>query len=639
LNNYETTIELIVVSLFKINKRKMKIFVTTLGVLLSILSFGQESYKVSIDLTKTSNDQVPVSITVPSISSDVVEYHMAKVVPGTYSISDFGRFVTDFKAFDKKGKELKVTVMGSGKNIYRIEDANKLTTITYNVHDTFDKAPGYDKNIVFEPGGTNIEAEKDVFLMNTFGFIGYIDGMKFNPYEVSVKHKETIYGATSLTRKSATADMDVFTAQNFNFLADAPIMYSVPDTVTREIAGAKIIVSVYSPNGKIGAKDVMDNIYDLMVAQSNYLGGKLPVDRYAYLIYLMDYNSLSGAMGALEHSYSSLYTLPEGSAEQLAQTVRDVAAHEFFHIVTPLSIHSEEIHDFNYIDPKMSEHLWLYEGVTEYSSMHVQVRYGLYDQDKFLSEVKQKLQVADQFPGNVSFTEMSRRILEPKFEKMYTNVYYKGALIGMCLDLHLLKHSNGTKDLQWLMRQLSKEYGINKAFKDSELFSKIEELTYPEIGMFLRNHVGGDKDLPIAQVLEWAGISYVAEKKVTQISLGKIGIGVNDKQELVISNTSSMNEFGKLMGYQKDDVMVSLNGKEVNLTTVQSILDDYSANTKSGDKVVMVVRRTVDGQEKEVTLSAEAIGVEVMEKHFLEYMSNPTPDQTKIRNLWLSVNQ
>jgi predicted metalloprotease with PDZ domain len=44
----------------------------------------------------------------------------------------------------------------------------------------------------------------------------------------------------------------------------------------------------------------------------------------------------------------------------------DVVSHEFFHIVTPLSIHSKEIQDFDYNDPKMSEHLWMYEGVTEY---------------------------------------------------------------------------------------------------------------------------------------------------------------------------------------------------------------------------------------------------------------------------------
>jgi predicted metalloprotease with PDZ domain len=45
--------------------------------------------------------------------------------------------------------------------------------------------------------------------------------------------------------------------------------------------------------------------------------------------------------------------------------MKDVVSHEFFHIVTPLTIHSKEIHYFDYNSPKMSN-LWMYEGVTEY---------------------------------------------------------------------------------------------------------------------------------------------------------------------------------------------------------------------------------------------------------------------------------
>ena len=380
-----------------------------LAVLVYVLTWGnvqaQETYKVSIDLNGVVNDQLPIEIKVPEITEDVVEYHMAKVVPGTYSISDFGRFVTDFKALTSDGRELEVSVLGSGRNIYRIEEATALHTITYNVHDTFDETPGYSENYIFEPGGTSIEAERNVFVLNTFGFVGYIDGMKFIPYEVTILHDESIYGATSLSRSYSDATTDTFVADNFNFLADAPIMYCEPDTVTNQIAGAEIIVAVHSPNDVVTSKDIMDNIYNMMVAQSKYLGGELPVDRYAYLVYLLDYSTLSSAWGALEHSYSSLYTLPEGNPEDLAQSVRDVAAHEFLHIVTPLNIHAEEIHNFNYIEPEMSQHLWLYEGVTEYSSMHVQVRYDLYDREQFLAEIKEKLSVADQFPSGVSFTE------------------------------------------------------------------------------------------------------------------------------------------------------------------------------------------------------------------------------------------
>ena len=97
---------------------------------------------------------------------------------------------------------------------------------------------------------------------------------------------------------------------------------------------------------------------------------------------------------------------------------------------------------------------------------------------------------------DVSFTEMSAKILEPEFEPMYGNVYQKGALIGMCLDLYILKYSNSEKDLQWVMRQLAKKYGKEKSFKDEDLFDVITALTSPEVGAFLDKHVAGPNRSP-----------------------------------------------------------------------------------------------------------------------------------------------
>ena len=80
----------------------------------------------------------------------------------------------------------------------------------------------------------------------------------------------------------------------------------------------------------------------------------------------------------------------------LGQNVRDFAAHEFFHIITPLSIHSEEIGNFDYSDPKMSKHLWLYEGVTEYFAGHVQVRQGLMKLDDYIDVIHGKIEGGQQ---------------------------------------------------------------------------------------------------------------------------------------------------------------------------------------------------------------------------------------------------
>jgi len=612
----------------------MKKIIIGAFLLLSLNSFAQgNKYKVEIDLTATSDDQVPVTIYPPVSDSAFVEYHMAKIVPGTYSISDFGRFVADLKAVDAEGNALDVEQLST--NRWKIANGGKLHKITYNVNDTWDKFDGYDSNIVFEPGGTNINAEENAFVMNTFGFIGYVSGQQFLPYELTIKHQENTFGATALKKEAISTTEDLYTAQDFNFLADGPIMYCVPDTISKQIANAKILISVFSPNNVLSSADVMDRVYDLMIAQSKFLGGELPVDRYAYLIYLNDEMTLTGSMGALEHSYSSLYSLPEAGADMIGQTVRDVAAHEFFHIVTPLNIHSEEIGKFNYIEPKMSQHLWLYEGVTEYNSMLVQVQYNLYGIEKFMEEIQDKLRTAEHFPNDVSFTEMSKHILEPEYEKMYGNVYYKGALIGMCLDLYLNKYSDGEKDLQWLMRELAKRYGKNVSFQDDQLFDVIEELTYPEVREFLDTYVAGDAPLPIEEVLSWAGIKYIPNMEVKEVTVGGLGLNINDDREIYIDNLDKANEFADKMGFEVGDVLLEFNGQELTLATARQVMEGFKTSTKPGDKVKALVRREIKGKQKEKKLKAKAMEIEKKEKHFLELMPEPTEEQYKMLRAWV----
>jgi predicted metalloprotease with PDZ domain len=613
----------------------MRSFLSITLISLSFLSHSQEKYQVTIDLTQANEDKVPVEIVVPVIESETVEYHMAKIVPGTYSISDFGRFVSDFKALDAQGNEL--TVNKTTTNKWEISNAKKLSKITYWIEDSYDDFAGYGKNKLFEPGGMSIEADKDVFVINTFGFIGYIDGLKFQPYDLTIKHSKKTFGATSLMKTSTSDTLDTFSASNFNFLADAPIMYCEPDTISKTIAGAEILISVYSPNKMLKAADVMDNIDELMEAQAKYLGGKLPVDRYAYLIYLFDKRNISGAMGALEHSYSSLYTLPEMNPQRISQTVKDVAAHEFFHIVTPLNIHSEEIGDFNYIDPKMSKHLWLYEGVTEYASHHVQIKYGLYGIDKFLDEMQNKMSQQKEYNVDIPYTEFSQNILEPRNERRYGDVYAGGALIAMCLDLTIIKSTNGEKDLQILLRELAKQYGPNKSFKDDELFSEIEKITNSDVRIFLDKYVGGTDSLPYKEILSWAGINYMSKDDNMIITAGKFSPGLNDQDEIYVRSADNLNSFGKSLGFKEGDVLLKWNNAEVTADTFGGILQDFYANTEKGDKVTLLVRREVKGKTKEVKLKAKAQLVKSSQNLGMELEESPTDEQKFIRKTWLGI--
>ena len=589
-------------------------------------------YQYSIDLTKVENDKLEVSLIAPNIKTDKVTFHLPKIVPGTYANYDFGRFVSGFKAYNAKGDTLPVSKTDA--NSWAISNAQSLYKISYKIDDTWD-SPEIKGEKIFEPAGSDIDLNKK-YAINTFCFFGYFDDMKKVPYQISFTKPEGFYGSTSLSSASSTATKDVFQVGNYMDLSDAPILYTRPDTTVLKIGGADILVSVFSPNKKANSKEIAANINSMLMAQKEYLGGTLPIQKYAFLIVLSDNPNLM-SYGALEHSYSSFYYLPEGTSKDLSQTVKDVASHEFFHIITPLSIHSEEIGDFDYNTPKMSKHLWMYEGTTEYAAGHMQIMYGLIDMPQYLEVLRQKMGTMKMMNDKLPFTEMSEGVLD-KYKNQYMNVYNKGALIGLCLDIKLRQLSGGKSGIQKLMRDLAKTYGKDKSFKDDELFDKITALTYPEIRDFFAKYVEGPDPLPLTDILQSVGIEYLPEATVKKISLGGINLGFNAQTKRIkIGNVSKINDFGKKMGYHLNDELISLNGQPFELVKVQNMLDEYSNNTKEGDIVTMEVARKNDaGKEEIVKLSAPAVLVETVEKNVLRLEENPTPAQLKLRNDWLS---
>jgi predicted metalloprotease with PDZ domain len=592
---------------------------------------NSQECKIELDLVNIDNDRVTVKIYPAGIDSDTVVYNMPKIVPGTYSISDFGRFVDDFAAHDAGGATMQVQRLDT--NRWAIYNARKLSYITYKVNDTFD-----EKNSgIFEPGGTTIEEGK-VVLLNLFGFAGYFDGQRDIPYKINVTRPENFYGATSMTRIDGKGNQDQFTAKNYFELHDCPILYSQPDTASMKLANARVMVANYSPASKVNGKEILNEIAAIFEASAIYLGGKLPVERYTVLVYLMGGNSFSGGFGALEHNTSTVFVMPEMSLKALGQTFKDVTAHEFFHIVTPLNIHSEQIHNYDFMEPQMSRHLWLYEGCTEYAAQHVQVKEGLVPLSTFLNSMRQKILSAARYDLSIPFTEMSLGALD-KYENQYPNVYQQGALIGMALDLKLRHLSTGKYGIQELMHDMSSAYGPDKPFKDVELFSEIARISgYPDAETFLERHVAGNTPMPYDTLLGYAGISYSASLTEKSISGGNVGVGYNPKREaVVIVGTSGLDDFGKKMGFKEADELLTWNGTAVNMENVRSVFEEFKETANPGDMVVAEInRKNEKGVYKKMKLKAPAIEIERSRTHVMEPMSNPTSQQLIVRKGWIN---
>jgi predicted metalloprotease with PDZ domain len=594
----------------------------------------EDQYQVTIDLTMVKDDKVQVTVLAPELKQEEIIYNMPKIVPGTYSVSDFGKFVTEFTAVDKKGQKL--TVQKLDVNRWSIKNADDLYKITYWIDDTFDAAKKAD--VVFEPGGTNIEAGNN-FLLNTFGFIGYLEGMKALPYQLTITKPQGFYGSTPLKAVSSTATSDTYQLPDYVTLADSPLMYNRPDTTVLDLGETDVLVSVYSPSSNIKSKPIAANLKGILEAQRSYLGGKLPVDKYAFLIYVPQKVGKSGSFGALEHSNSSVYFLPEMPEAQFSSTMRDVAAHEFFHIVTPLTIHSEQIGNFDFIKPDMSKHLWMYEGVTEYFASHVQIYEHIMDLDTYLNKIQEHIATSKAYYNDtVPFTVMSANVLG-EYEKEYGNVYQKGALIGLILDIRLRELSQGKYGLRDLMQELGKTYGKNKSFKDDELFDKIAELTYPEIREFFAKYVEGNQPLPLEETFTKVGINYEPMSKQLVNSYGSFVPGYdNESGRIIVESTDGMDAFGKDLGLKNGDQLLKWNGTEIAPTNIRDLIGQELQEMKPGDDITVTVgRKNKSKAVEEVTLKAKVRQVERMVPHYLQPNPDATPAQKALRAAWLNT--
>jgi len=562
---------------------------TIVALLISSLNiFSQEKYLYAADIKSIEDDKVSVELLTPAIKEQEAIFSFPKVIPGSYSEKNYGKFIDDFKAFDINGKKLKTSRLNP--NQYNISNAQSLYKISYKVNDTWDKP---QRDFIFQPGGTDIESGKCV-VMNTFAFFGYFENYKLNPFEITVTKPSSFYASTHLEVERKSSETDILKADNYVSLADNPVFYNAPDTSSFSIGKSTINVSVISATGKVNSSQVTAYLKPMAVALQQFFNG-LPVKSYQFLYFFEDPqnpvagNKSSGGYGALEHNYSSLYFLPEtGYEPALKSLVNEVSSHEFLHILTPLNLHSKEIEDFDFEQPKMSKHLWLYEGVTEYFAHLVQLQNGLLTEKQFLSNMRKKIIEADKY-GNFSMTDMSTNVLTDKYKDKYNSVYSKGALIAFMLDIFIREKTNGQKDLKKVVVTLAHKYGPGKPFNDDDLFNEFIAASTPEVRGFIDSYIIGDEPMPYKDYLEKIGYVYEEHQKVEGYFIGKMSLKFDDgANHFIFTDVEHKNA----LGIKEGDVFVAADGITVTSSNIDDIWETYFNDNTTRQEVSFTINRS-----------------------------------------------
>ena len=458
------------------------------------------SFYYEINLRDRSDDTFKVRMFVDDLTPDNAVFQFPATTPGTYDIHDIGRFVMDFRAYSENHSKLETVRIST--NQWKLLDPENTRIVEFEVKETFDTP--VNEYPIYTMAGTSMENNHT--LLNAFDVLCYPTGLKERDFYLQVDYPSNWVVGTSL-QKDANG---FYFATDFDKLVDNPLLFGFLTSASSTVAGAEVNIFTYSKGNLIQSSQIMTDISFILDDANAFLKG-LPVDRYSFL-YFFDDQQNGG--GALEHSYSSVYVLgdqPYSPAHGLF--LRNISAHEFFHVVTPLNIHSEIIEDFNFAVPTPSEHLWLYEGVTEWAAHMMQFRNNHIDITTLLSRMGSKKGAADWYNinnnGPMSLSQMALTCYNTG-ALQFGNVYNKGALVAALLDIRLLELSGGTKGLREVILQLIDTYGPENAFSEENFYTDLAVMTgYPtEVNDFLTKYVKGTDPLPMVEYFEKIGITF-----------------------------------------------------------------------------------------------------------------------------------
>lgn len=458
-------------------------------------------YQYETNIEEVEDDKLHVKLTIGGLSEETLTYCFPKIVPGIYGAMNFGQYISSFQVYDKAGQLMEV--QKTGENCWEITKANQIAFLSYLVDDAWEKFDDTMERGFYRSAASSFG--DSVYVITPHSLFGYFRGYTDHAVEVKVRKKKWIYPATSLTKTMAEKE-DVFFAEDYHQLVDNPILYAKPDTTSIELPGISVEVACYSTSGESISGAIAEYIRPLLQGQAKYLDNQLPVDKYTFIIYHNFRPGSTSILGdGLEHSNSTLILLfMPLDMEVIRQNVYGIASHEFFHTLMPLGLHSHEIENYDYNEPEFSKHIWLYEGMTEYFTIHMPVWTGLGSVQEFLDEVAGKAEAMKEFDPELSITSLSRNPMGN--QDQYYNVYLKGALLNLCLDVYLREWSKGKYGVKDMVMQLMRKYGKGQPFEDDTFFEEIISVTgFDGVREFINKYIEGTEPLPLEDVLNKVG--------------------------------------------------------------------------------------------------------------------------------------
>lgn len=557
---------------------------------------------------------VDVEMQLNGLTQKSLDLKMPVWAPGSYLVREFARNIETISA-SANGKS--ISIKKTRKNIWRINTTGiSAVTVKYRVY-------AFEVSV-----RTSFIDVEHAFLSSPDIFI-YPAGMLDQPSTIHIiPYKKWDKVSTSLA--AVNNDAFTLTAPNYDILFDSPVEVGNQDVFSFTTGGVNYEVAMCGEGNydKERLKKDMAKIID----EETAVFGENPNKRYIFIVH----NYLRGG-GGLEHLSSTVLgaTRTAYTDEKGYQSFLSLVAHEHFHLWNVKRLRPIALGPFDYDNENYTTNLWIAEGFTSYYQDIILRRAQLYPTENYFKLLSDNISALENQPGvniqpvaDASYDAWIKAYRPNENAVNSTISYYsKGSLIGLLLDLEIIKNSNGTKSLDDVMKYMYDQYyKIKKrGYTDTEFKLALEKFAGKNLDDFYKNYITGLTPLDFNKYLAYAGYKLKDEYAGSNDPALGISTSVNADKKIVVTAVLRNGAAWK-DGLNVGDQLLAMDGKT--LTDVKGLLNDK----KTGDKVIFSISR--DGLKKDIPVTLLR---NTQVKYSIEALPNISAQQQVVKNKWLKL--
>lgn len=530
--------------------------------------------------------KVKLEIKTPSSQGQIVS--LPTWIPGSYMIRDFAKNITKINAFCDRGS---VNLIKTDKSSWIVNGATKPLTIEYEIYawDLSVRTAHMDTTHAYFNGTS-------LFLMPH----GFENQMLTVEIVQPDDNKYADWKLTSTLTKKKTNDhgFGLYSAENYDELVDHPVeigTHSIFDFTVENIKHSVALTGKHRTDTERLKKDLTK------ICQTHCtMFGELPeMNEYLFLTLIT-----GDGYGGLEHRNStslicSRNDLPLATEpDEPGETYRNflgLCSHEYFHTWNIKRIKPEVFSPYDLTAETYTRQLWAFEGITSYYDDLALVRGGIISITSYLELLGQMITRVIRGKGRlIQSVADSSFDAWTKFYKQDENsinaivsYYAKGALLALCLDLTIRKHSHDATTLDDVMRYLWLHYGKNNiGVAEGQIEAIASEISGMDLSAFFESYLYGVEELPLSSLLKDFGINYHLRETVSvedkggneSTAINPISIGARFIADNVGAKVTQCftNESAEIAGIAAGDVIISINHLQVNKTNIEKVIGSYA---------------------------------------------------------------